>query len=363
MSSGGVELDRTVASIRVGARFRHDLGDLDELCDSIAKLGLLQPITITPDGTLICGARRLAAVKRLGWDRVKVWIIANISTRLHEVLAERDENAVRKPLAPTEAARLYEELKVLYAADAARRQHATHFTSEDNPRHLRSSDGPVESTGPSEDRFMAIAREQAARAITGKNSYTALNQVLKVQRLADDPDTPEPVREVARRELAEMDADGKVHGHYQTVRAAASTDALARLADDPAQPETVRARAADELEGLDRDQPSAELVKAAQAAIARATNPDADSATPDRLRLVAIKRYGLRAFLATVEEMYGWWQHYDPAEIAAGLSDEQWQRLCASLDGSAEFIHAIGDARHNPPGEPLADRPRRAACF
>ena len=160
-----------------------------------------------------------------------------------------------------------------------------------------------------------------------------------------------------------MDVDGRVYGHYLNVQAAASTDTLARLADDPAQPETVRARAADELDGLDRGQPPAELVKAAQAAIARATNPNADD-DAERLRLVAIKHYGLRAFLATVDEMDGWWRHYDPGEIAAGLSTEQWQRLCACLDGSIAFIRAIGDARHDrPPGEPLADRPPRAASF
>ena len=38
-SGGGVELDRAVDSIRVGYRSRHDLGDLDELCASIQKLG------------------------------------------------------------------------------------------------------------------------------------------------------------------------------------------------------------------------------------------------------------------------------------------------------------------------------------
>lgn len=354
MSSGGVELDRTVASIRVGHRFRHDLGDLDELCTSIEQLGLLQPITITPDGTLVCGARRLAAVKRLGWERVKVWITSTVSTRLAEVLAERDENTIRKPFTPTEAAALYTELKQLYAADAARRQQATRFRSH----------GGAKLAPPSEqDGTAGKARRQAAQAITGRNSHTSLDRVVEVQSLAHDPDTPEPVRQVARRELAEMDADGRVYGHYLTVQAAANTDALERLADDPAQPETVRARAAGELEGLDRGQPAAELVKAAQAAIARAANPNADD-DAERLRLVAIKHYGLRAFVATIDEMDGWWRHYDPDEIAAGLSGEQWARLGACLDGSAAFIRAIGDARpDHRPGEASSDRPRPAACF
>jgi ParB family chromosome partitioning protein len=355
-SGGGVELDRTVASIHVGHRYRHDLGDLDELCASIEKLGLLQPITITPDGTLVCGARRLAAVKRLGWDRVKVWIVSNISTRLHEVLAERDENAVRKPLAPTEAAALYDELRTLYAADAARRQQSTRFGSDGAGNFPAPSPLDVMGTGR--------AREHAARAITGRDSSRSLERVVELQHLADEPTAPDDLREVARQELAGMDTDGKINPHYLTVQAAVSTDALVRLADDPGQPETVRARAAGELDVLDRGQPAADLVKAAQAAIARATNPDSADDSVDGLRLVAVKHYGLRAFLATMDEMDGWWRYYDPGEIAAKLSDEQWERLSACLDGSTQFIRAIGDARHNQtPGEALADRPPHAASF
>jgi ParB family chromosome partitioning protein len=353
-SGSGVELDRPVASIQVSARFRHDLGDLDELCDSIAKLGLLQPITITPNGILVCGARRLAAVKRLGWEQIKVWITATVSTRLAEVLAEQHENTIRKPLAPTEAAALYAELKALYAGDAARRQVASRFGSD------RGGNFPP----PQAPTPAGKAREQAARAITGQDSSKSLDRVIEVQHLADDPDTPDPVREVARRELAQMDTDGKVYGHYLSVQAAASTDALARLAEDPELPETVRSRAAGELDTLDRTQPPAELVKAAHAAIARATHSTPDHDSADELRLVAVKHYGLRALLATMQEMDGWWRHYDPAEIAAGLSDEQWEQLCACLDGSTAFIRSIGDVRHHgSPSESSANRPPRAACF
>lgn len=364
MSSSGVELDRTVESIRVGYRFRRDLGDLDELCASIQAVGLLQPITIAPDGTLVCGARRLAAVKRLGWERIKVWITSTVSSRLAEVLAEQHENTIRKPFTPSEAAALYAELKQLYAADAARRQHATRFGTS-------GGDGGGDSPPPHGPAPSGKAREQAARAITGRDSSWSLERVARVQRLADDATIPEGLRAVARRELAGMDADGTVNGHYLTVEAAASTDALARLVDDPAQPDSVRALAASELDTLDQSQPPADLVKAAQAAIARATTtdpPDENAMGTDEAaagsRLVAIKRYGLRAFLATIEEMDGWWQHYDPNEIAAGLTEEQWQRLCACLDGSVTFVQAIAAVRDSDEHDAqTTDRPVRAACF
>ena len=50
--SGEIVLDRAVESIIVGHRHRQDLGDLDALADSIARKGLLQPPTITPDWVL-----------------------------------------------------------------------------------------------------------------------------------------------------------------------------------------------------------------------------------------------------------------------------------------------------------------------
>ena len=73
-AQGHIQLQRAVASIMIGHRHRTDLGEIDALAASIAKLGLLQPPTITTDGTLVCGARRLAAVKQLGWRTVDMWV-------------------------------------------------------------------------------------------------------------------------------------------------------------------------------------------------------------------------------------------------------------------------------------------------
>ncbi|HWB38320.1 MAG TPA: ParB N-terminal domain-containing protein, partial [Rugosimonospora sp.] len=125
MSDGHLELAWAVDAIKVGRRVRVDLGDIDELAASIrATGGLLQPITITPDGWLVCGLRRLEAVKRLGWTTVNVWV-RNLSSPLAMLLAEREENTVRKALTLTEAATVYREMKTVEAEDAARRQQAT----------------------------------------------------------------------------------------------------------------------------------------------------------------------------------------------------------------------------------------------
>jgi ParB-like chromosome segregation protein Spo0J len=62
-------------NIRVGNRIRRDLGDIDGLAQNIDAIGLLNPLTVWSDGTLLAGARRLAAVKLLGWLEVPVRIM------------------------------------------------------------------------------------------------------------------------------------------------------------------------------------------------------------------------------------------------------------------------------------------------
>jgi len=66
---------RSINSIKIGKRFRRDLGDIDALARSINEVGLLHPIVITPDGELLAGQRRLEACKQLKWDKIPVRII------------------------------------------------------------------------------------------------------------------------------------------------------------------------------------------------------------------------------------------------------------------------------------------------
>lgn len=66
--------ERAIADIRVGERHRRDLGDIDGLAASMASIGLLHPVVVTPEGLLICGERRLRAAQLLGWKTIPVTI-------------------------------------------------------------------------------------------------------------------------------------------------------------------------------------------------------------------------------------------------------------------------------------------------
>jgi ParB family chromosome partitioning protein len=90
---------RAIAAITVGTRHRRDFGDIEGLAASISDVGLLHPIVIRPDGTLIAGERRLQAAQALGWADVPVTIIDLDAV----VRGEFAENSLRKDFTLSEA--------------------------------------------------------------------------------------------------------------------------------------------------------------------------------------------------------------------------------------------------------------------
>jgi len=88
-----------IARIKVGDRHRKDLGDLEPLARSIAENGLLHPVVVTSDYTLIAGHRRLEACRHiLRWTGIDATVI----DPANPVRAEHDENVQRKGLLPSE---------------------------------------------------------------------------------------------------------------------------------------------------------------------------------------------------------------------------------------------------------------------
>lgn len=87
--------------ITVGSRRRAaDASKVTELAGSIAEIGLINPITISPTGDLIAGLHRLEACKSLGFRRIEVNIL-DIDPLMAE-LAEIDENLIRNNLSVLE---------------------------------------------------------------------------------------------------------------------------------------------------------------------------------------------------------------------------------------------------------------------
>ena len=88
--------------------------NVEELARSIAAVGLMNPITVTHDNTLIAGLHRMEAVKLLGWTEIECTI--SDADGLQAELAEIDENFVRAGLSHRELGDLLLRRKELYEA-------------------------------------------------------------------------------------------------------------------------------------------------------------------------------------------------------------------------------------------------------
>lgn len=138
-------IDRIIVTIRA----RRDLGDVEGLARSIAEVGLLHPLVIRRDGTLIAGRRRLEACRRLKWTEVPVTIVDLAELRKGEAA----ENAYRKNFLPTEIAAIAASLW------------------EAETRHARDRQGVRTDLGenvPEEDRGRVRDRVAAFVGISGR---------------------------------------------------------------------------------------------------------------------------------------------------------------------------------------------------
>ena len=102
-----------IDQITVGTRLRKDYGDIAGLAESIADHGLLHPLVVDDDGTLISGERRLRAAKQLGFMEIPVRRWGSLTKEQRQVI-ELEENLQRKDL--TDAERSRKLVKLVEAA-------------------------------------------------------------------------------------------------------------------------------------------------------------------------------------------------------------------------------------------------------
>lgn len=320
---GHIELERSIDSIRIGSRHRTDLGDIEALATSIEVKGLLQPITVTPEGILICGARRVAALRQLGVRKVNVWVRAGLSDRLTQLLAEQDDNALHKPLSPTEAATLYREVKALLAEDARRRQEASRFGSN---KGETDSDGAATVAAPVTS-IDGYTRAQAAVLVTGKRSYTTLERIGELQRIAADEIANEIIRDQARAELDDIQNGGSVASAHRRI-----SEKITELKRRPEATDS----------GVDGEPDDARLGLLAKEALER--NQSQKSANA-RTASSGKDRLPVRSFVFSWNDLRDWWERYDYAEIAAELTDEQWQQFESTVAGTVAFAERMRQLR------------------
>ena len=171
---------------RIGQRFRHDLGDIDGLAQSISEIGMLHAIVINENNELICGERRVAAACKLGWSEVPCRIL-NVSNILR---GELDENLQRKDFSPSE---VVEIKKAIEATKLRGRPKESEQAADTEP----------ETKGDKLSPFGEGKSRDITSAITGmsQGSISEMEQV--VEAAEKEPEKYKPlVEKVDKREIS-----------------------------------------------------------------------------------------------------------------------------------------------------------------
>ena len=102
-----------INEIKIGLERREtSLKGINELARSISEVGLLNPITVDSDHTLIAGLHRREAARILGWTEIECTVCG--LEGLQAELAEIDENVVRTALPTIEYGELLERRREIY---------------------------------------------------------------------------------------------------------------------------------------------------------------------------------------------------------------------------------------------------------
>ena len=167
---------------------------VQKLADSISRVGLLNPITVDQEYTLIAGLHRLEAAKRLGWTEIKC-TVSNLDG-LEAELAEIDENFVRKDLSDDEFRELLLRRKEIYEALHPETKQGMRNGQTSKNRNLRSLETKPFAVDTAEK--IGVSRATVERQIqTAKNltpevkeiirgSKVSKTDALKLSRLAPD---------------------------------------------------------------------------------------------------------------------------------------------------------------------------------
>jgi len=184
---------RDISAIKIGVRHRTDMGDIKKLAQSIADVGLLHPIVVSPDGVLIAGQRRLAACQLLGWTAAPVTEVDLVEI----VRGEFGENGERKDFLPSEI-------------DAIRRAIEPAEKAAAKERMLAGKSDPEESFLRGNEERAPQTRDNIG-AFAGVSGRT-VEKIAKVVEAAErNPEKFAPL-------VAEMDRTGKVDGAYRKLR-------------------------------------------------------------------------------------------------------------------------------------------------
>jgi ParB family chromosome partitioning protein len=174
-------------------RQRKSIGNVDDLANSIQRFGLITPIALLRDNTLVSGERRLTALKQLGWATLshgRHFIYLDELSEVDRLAIEFEENAKRKDLSWPE------QCEAVYKLHNLQRERDPDWTQTSTAEFLNFSQGHIQ-------RLLAVAEESrkdptlyeadklsvAANTVTRRRERAAASML---DTLDEPPTTTEP---------------------------------------------------------------------------------------------------------------------------------------------------------------------------
>lgn len=173
-------------------RQRTELRDVDKLADSLATIGLLNPITINRNMELIAGERRLTAARNLGWETIPAHFYETLDP-VEMKKVELEENIRRHDLTWQETAAAVKEYHDIRIADdpqwsQERTAEALNISKTSVSRYVQTANALERGD---ESVTKAPTLRAAANIVTRKTSRAIDVQIAKGLQAAVSPQDPE----------------------------------------------------------------------------------------------------------------------------------------------------------------------------
>lgn len=231
-----------ISSIITTRSVRQDLGDIDGLAESIKRYGLLHPVVLYKDKSLISGHRRIAAFKQLKRARISATIIDDFvdverllkeencsqgdAVKHAQYSAMLDENSQRKGFTPSEAVAVGERLEAIVrreskaaqikGGDAGRKPGKGRKKAPPRPdlasrklreaKHTRETTSRVAKAVNMSGRSYERAKEVVAAAEANPKAYRAVKEKMdrtgKVSPAHKELQVAKQKRTLGKRQLA-----------------------------------------------------------------------------------------------------------------------------------------------------------------
>lgn len=203
---------------------------VEDLAESIAAIGLLEPIVVTSNGRLIAGLHRLLAHRKLGRDKILARVLTTGS--LQEELVEIDENLIRAELSILEQGEHLRRRKQIYESLYPQTAHGVAGGLAGGrgraAQQAKDRSPAVPSFALDAGRRTGVSERHVQQAVQIGGISEAAKRILRVTTLADNRTALLRVARAPERDQVRMVRDLLAPGALPTDRVTEGSTGKAR---------------------------------------------------------------------------------------------------------------------------------------